>query len=157
LPCSSRQPHSGGHRSGTISESAGECSGLSLTRGRRAARMPTRPAPETTRCGVPPRLNLPADASPGPLFFVPPSMARGRHWDDRRLPPHGHRWRLGERPRPVRRSRAPVATLNPGGGRPQMTTPKEAVTAALARAKSELEQALTHLEALPAFDPGVVN
>src|SRR5436305_1147609 len=38
-----------------------------------------------------------------------------------------------------------------------MITPKEAVAAALARAKSELEQALTDLEALPAFDPGVVG
>jgi signal transduction histidine kinase len=38
-----------------------------------------------------------------------------------------------------------------------MTTPKEAVAAALARAKAELEQALTDLEALPAFDPKVVG
>ena len=38
-----------------------------------------------------------------------------------------------------------------------MTTPKESVTAALARAKAELDQALADLEALPAFDPGVVG
>src|SRR5262245_42219590 len=41
----------------------------------------------------------------------------------------------------------PDAVVLSGGGRSQMITPKEAVAAALARANSELEQALNDLEA----------